>query len=354
MGFLLLLPFLLQASILSTVDLKAVAHILNHNYTYRKSPELRYEFSLFIGDGLVGAEGDDHKRQRKILNPAFGLGPIREMTKVFVEKSIELRDELDKLLDGANAAGLETGTSETKKTGEKDSVETDMVSWISRWGLDVIGLTGFNYSFNSLSSPSSSSSSSPSNRSLSSSELYSALEAIFTATQLGFLLLFFKVWIPWLRWWKLDSTSRKLKRGHDIIKRIGKELIEEKVQAIKEGGSDGKEKDLLTLLIKANLEESNPKKRMTEWEVINQIPTFIIAGTSVPCNIGGWYVHPLPLSFFFLSFFLSRTRNHRYRDRLDATLAGACTRRAGPPPGGIADHANGNTDDGRTKLADVP
>jgi cytochrome P450 len=224
---------------------------------------------MFIGDGIVVAEGEDHKRQRKIMNPAFGPIPIREMCKTFVEKAKEVKEGIENLFDHDDMNQL--GEKEGDIKG-RDYVETDMVSWISRAALDIIGLTGFNYSFNSVKSHSKKTQSS-----LSDDELYTALEEIFVATQLGFHLLFLKTWIPWLRLWTWDKTTKKFRRSHAIMNRIGKKLVDEKMQAIKEGIVDGQEKDLLTLLIKANLQEEEGKK-MTEKEVLNQIPTFLIAG----------------------------------------------------------------------------
>lgn len=256
---------------LSTKDLKAVGHILNNPHIYRKSPQLRYEFELFIGDGIVVAEGDVHKRQRKVMNPAFGVIPIREMCKTFVDKAKEIREEIGKMFD-ADSTALSNQIKDAKEGDIKgrDYVETDMVSWISRAALDIVGLTGFNYAFNSVKSH-------PDSSSICDDELYFALEEIFVACQLGFQLEFLKTWIPLLRLWKWDKTSRVITRSHAIMQKIARRLVDEKVQAIKEGSLDGREKDLMTLLIKANLQEEDGKK-MTEQEVLNQIPTFLIAG----------------------------------------------------------------------------
>jgi len=221
---------------------------------------------MFVGDGIIVADGEDHRRQRRILNPAFGPIPIREMCKTFVEKAKELKEGIEHLFEYDGQLGKEGDVK------GRDYVETDMVSCISRAALDIIGLTGFNHSFDAVKSHSKKTKSS-----LSDDELYTALEEIYAVTQLEFRLNFLKIWIPWLRLWKWDRTSKILRRSHDIMNRIGKKLVDEKMQAIKDGIVDGQEKDLLTVLIKANLQEAE-KKKMTEKEVMNQIPTFLIAG----------------------------------------------------------------------------
>jgi hypothetical protein len=92
------------------------------------------------------------------MNPAFGAAQIRELTDIFVEKSIELRNAWE---------------SEVRKEDDSSQPPTiDVLSWLSRMTLDVIGLAGmlsfsvacelyltagycfalgFNYKFNALS-----------------------------------------------------------------------------------------------------------------------------------------------------------------------------------------------------------
>ncbi|EEB96312.1 hypothetical protein MPER_04574, partial [Moniliophthora perniciosa FA553] len=77
-------------------------------------------------------EQDEHRKQRRIMNPAFEPAQIRGLTKIFVEKSIELRDAL-------------------VSTIEDDGVgRINALTWLSRMTLDVIGQAGFNYDFHSL------------------------------------------------------------------------------------------------------------------------------------------------------------------------------------------------------------
>jgi cytochrome P450 len=48
---------------------------LNHVYDYHKP--LMSGIRQLIGDGLVTAEGENHKRQRKMMNPAFAHSNIK-------------------------------------------------------------------------------------------------------------------------------------------------------------------------------------------------------------------------------------------------------------------------------------
>lgn len=52
-------------------DPKAVTHVLLKPYRYQKDGISRRLLSTFFGQGLLAAEGDQHKRQRRVASPAF-------------------------------------------------------------------------------------------------------------------------------------------------------------------------------------------------------------------------------------------------------------------------------------------
>jgi cytochrome P450 len=256
--------------ILTTTDLKAIGHVLNNPQIYRKSDQLRWEFTTFIGDGVVVAEGEVHKRQRRIIQQAFGVSQIRDMCKDFVNKSIEVRKELDKIIDAQQQQqqqqSKETKEGVTANGVDRDSVVTDMVSWISRAALDIIGTTGFGYDIGSVK-----------NRDTDKDVLYPALEEVFVKCNWNFDLIFFKSWVPILRLWSFDKASHCLHRAHKIMMGIAETVVDQRLKEIQRGEFDGQGKDLLTILVKASL-EANGNKGMTKKEVLNQVPTFLIAG----------------------------------------------------------------------------
>ncbi|KAG9003802.1 hypothetical protein FRB93_010818 [Tulasnella sp. JGI-2019a] len=51
-----------------TLDPKAIAHIMNHSYDYPKPPTLSAALTQLLGKGVLVVEGDDHCRQRRIMN----------------------------------------------------------------------------------------------------------------------------------------------------------------------------------------------------------------------------------------------------------------------------------------------
>ncbi|PVG01506.1 cytochrome P450 [Serendipita vermifera] len=242
-----------------TIDPKAVNHILANSLIYEKPDDLRNTLGRYLGEGAYLGPGSDHKRQRRIMNPAFSIGHIREMTEIFVSKANELKDVL---LDKIPAQG---GTD-----------RVDMLSYLSKTTLDVIGLAGFNYEFNALKDE--------------SSELSTAFESILQSTG-GFpLFQVLKEHIPLLRYiLRYDSLSRNLDRSQKTMREIGKKLIAQKkkeIEAEKEAGNKRGSKDLLTLLIRSNMSEK--AERLTDDEVLNQIPTFLLAGHETTSTSTSW------------------------------------------------------------------
>ncbi|KAK9463618.1 cytochrome P450 [Lipomyces oligophaga] len=63
----------------------AAAHgiLMTHAYKFVKPKFLNAILERLVGNGLLSAEGDIHKRQRKLLNPAFSFGHIKELVPAF-------------------------------------------------------------------------------------------------------------------------------------------------------------------------------------------------------------------------------------------------------------------------------
>jgi cytochrome P450 len=65
-------------------DLGAISHIISHSDVYQKTPEVRRELARLLGEGVLVAEGQAHRRQRRALNPAFGSNQLRELSSEFL------------------------------------------------------------------------------------------------------------------------------------------------------------------------------------------------------------------------------------------------------------------------------
>ncbi|GET00438.1 cytochrome P450 [Rhizophagus clarus] len=216
---------------------------LNHVYDFIKPPRMWAEAVLIIGRGIVLAEGEEHKRQRKMMNPAFAHNNVKEMVPTFIRVASTL-----------------IGLIEDKVSSGESNI--NLTPYISKATLDVIGLVGFNYEFNSLTS---------------SNELADAYASLFNNNSNPILRLFISVlagYIPFIRKIPID-VNKKFRNACTVINRVSKKLMEEKHNEAKNGELKGK--DLLSLLI--NINKTLPdEEKMTDDELQNQIMTFLIAG----------------------------------------------------------------------------
>ncbi|GBB94344.1 hypothetical protein RclHR1_02340001 [Rhizophagus clarus] len=237
-------------------DAKLLQEItLNRAYDFVK-PLNAAGLSL-IGRGLVYAEGGDHKRQRKMANPAFTHNNVKEMVPSIVRVASTLKGSIE---------------------DEINSGETNInfTPYISKAALDIIGLVGFNYEFNSLTSP---------------SELAIAYDSIFNSpvTPLRIALNLLSNYVPWIRKLPLEANIR-FKNACAVTDRVSKRLVEERFKEAKNG--ELKEKDLLSLLI--NINNTLPvEEKMTDEELKYQIMTFLFAGHETTAISTGWALYSL-------------------------------------------------------------
>jgi len=257
---------------LYTVDTRAINHILSHSYDFPKPAIARYELGQIVGEGLLIVEGEQHRQQRRILNPAFGPAQIRGVTEIFVEKALQLRD---------------VWNMEISKYGQPARI--DVLGGLSKMTLDVIGMAGFNYNFDAL------------NVHGEPNELNRAFDIMFQnlpgANSSFFRML--KVFIPLLRVIP-DEVTRQTKAAQKVSRRIGLKLIADKKAEIIKAKSAGEKdtsthgRDLLTLLIKANMSTDIPEnQRLSDEDVLAQVPTFLVAGHETTSNATTWCLYAL-------------------------------------------------------------
>lgn len=253
---------------LFTADIKALNHILMNSYTYQKTEATRYNLSQILGTGVLVVEEDKHKQQRKIMNPAFGAAQIRELTEIFIEKSTELRDIWD---------------AESTKQGGIGRI--DVLAWLSKMTLDVIGLAGFNYKFDALKGDAS------------KNELNEAFSTVFRSKTRMNMIFMLRGLFPPLRFLPAegDADSNRALRTMD---RIGKQLLSESKTALAHGEkmekTSWKSRDLLSLLLRANMATDLPEsQRMTDKDVLAQVPTFLVAGHETTSTATTWALYAL-------------------------------------------------------------
>ena len=145
----------------------------------------------------------------------------------------------------------------------------DILDYLSRATLDIIGLAGFDFAFESLADE--------------TNELALSIKHVMESPRGPPIFPMLKARFPILRpFLNFDQTSKRLNDTSRRLHETGRILVAEKKKEIL-GESLGKgnaaSKDLLDLMMRSNM-ENGEGKGMTDDEILNQIPTLLIAGTS--------------------------------------------------------------------------
>ncbi|KAL1746453.1 cytochrome P450 [Schizophyllum fasciatum] len=254
---------LLGQRILYVADPTALQHILLKDQDiYEEHPSFISDNGLFFGEGLLATLGDRHKKQRKLMNPVFSTAHMRNMVPIFQETIGLLRGTLEELT----------------KQGPR---EVDMLHWMGRTAMELIGRSGLGFSFDSLAVDDP------------GHPAATCFKEILPAASKGSMMLWRTNVVPYIRnigpaWFRRAIVdiipSRDLHRVRDyvdIIAATSKEIYTQKKAALAAGDEAvkhqiGQGKDILSLLIRANSKAEDP---LDEVELLAQMSTLIFAAT---------------------------------------------------------------------------
>jgi len=267
---------------LCTVDVRGLGHILKNDGVYQKVPQFKKGLGRILGEknpGLVLSEGDEHRQQRKIMNPAFSLTHIRSLLPNFYEKAHDVRSIWSSKIDSKPSQGTEINVLDT----------------LSHMALDIIGETGFGYHFNSLTDE--------------GSELATVFATVLNHPEKIRVWDILTHWFPALA---LVPTARRkrMQLAIDALNRIGGKLVKDKKDAIlKEVAGQEVDvekisiekqniigKDMLSVLIRSNMAtDLPPNARLSDGTLMSQISTFVLTGHETTATGLTWALHTLSL-----------------------------------------------------------
>ncbi|KAI9818872.1 MAG: hypothetical protein M1827_007693 [Pycnora praestabilis] len=244
---------------------KAMGEVLvQKNYEFIKPPQFRLSIGRILGFGLLLAEGDEHKVQRKNLMPAFHYRHIKDLYPIFWTKSRELAQALTSTIHH----NVESGAADEEKRSDSSVVEVG--NWTSRATLDIIGWAGLGHDFNALKDP--------------NNELNQTYNALFTpskaARRLGLLSLIFP---------SIIVRNLPVKRNGDVeaaavtIRKTCRQLIREKRDNLEKRDQTGV--DILSVAIRSG--------GFTDEEMVDQLMTFLAAGHETTASAMTWAVYLL-------------------------------------------------------------
>ncbi|KAF7297364.1 Cytochrome P450 [Mycena indigotica] len=256
---------LFSFSQLYTTDTRALTHILFKTEIYQKSPSFRENAERYTGVSVNSLEGEEHERHRKILTPIFSMSQIRQLNTVFLDKAAQLRDLWTEQV-----------------TQGKAGVVIDVYPWMRRFATDVVGQAGFDYNFHLLDGTGE------------TNEFYVAIKAMLHSPNYFYHYVFRSAQdnFPILRWIRLPG-GKQFDAARESMFAIATKIMEERKELIRSSSEKHTSKDLLSVLIKANLGiDAAEDRRFSDHEVVCQIPA-LITGATESSSIGMswlWYV----------------------------------------------------------------
>ncbi|PPR07488.1 hypothetical protein CVT26_013457, partial [Gymnopilus dilepis] len=259
-------------------DPKALHHILvKEQAVYEETDAWIASNKLIFGGGLFASVGKDHARQRKMMNPVFSMSNLREQVPIFYNISRKVRDVF----------------LQQASQGPQD---VDIVDWMTRLSLELIGQSGLGYSFDELTKNCT-----PHRYGLASKQLVplEAKSQSVTMMLFNFKILPFlaKVGTPRFRRWVVERLRiPEVAQGRHIVDTLYQTSIE--IYESKKKSLDdellklGRGKDVISILMKANLAASE-KDRLSEEEVLSQITTLTFAATDTTSSALSRILHLL-------------------------------------------------------------
>lgn len=282
-------------------DPKALIHVLSPAKAYQfPKPEYTSAFlTAALGQGLVSIEGETHRRQRKIIAPAFAPSVVKEFYPVIHRHAKLLTDKLETIVGEMIARHQGKIPKDTLITGEcpsdrdvkladpDHSAVVDTLFWLSRTTLDIIGEIGFSAEFLALENGNDH----PLANAMGT--LIGAILDLELSTAI-FLILSEKPGLKWLRYLPSDR-NRRLKESQNVVREHAAKIIDKMRQDILAENKDGvtsdvmKPKSVISRMVRANMAtDLKPSERMSNEELMGQVTTVIIAGHETTATQNTW------------------------------------------------------------------
>lgn len=228
-------------------DPKAISHFFARDtWLYNQTPFNKIAVRTTIGRGVLWADGESHKRQRKALNPAFSAAAIRSLTYVF-------HDAAHKTMLAWN--------DEIESNQKTHCAVIDVQQWMNHISLDSAGIAVLSHDFGALNG--------------NDSDVVRVLNAFGSSANVSHNLVILAQNFPSIMKLPLPRTqfSRKLSM---IIGKICQEMLSRTRKEKETGGAEQGDKSCLGLLLKA--EESGESTGLTPQEVIDEARVLLLAG----------------------------------------------------------------------------
>ncbi|KAG7448514.1 cytochrome P450 [Guyanagaster necrorhizus] len=267
-GHMLSIRGVLGENCLFVSDPKALQHIYHSGYVFRKHVIRKELTRLVAGKGIIWADTDDHKRQRRVILPAFGASETKALLPYFSEFAALLVSKWKEIIGVGSSATL------------------DMPSWMSRTTLDVIGQAAFDYQFHALEDKDSL---------LRQAFVKVAGETFGRPSKKAIFIQNILQYAPTPLIVYLFGHASAFEQAREttrLAQQVSRDLIDTKSEAFMQGAGG---RDVMSLLVKANLKEKN-SQGLTDEEMLAAMQTIMGAGHETTATTLTWTLYELAKS----------------------------------------------------------
>ncbi|KAK2069551.1 hypothetical protein P8C59_004119 [Phyllachora maydis] len=256
---------------------RALSEVLvTKSYDFTKPQQLRFALGRLLGVGVLLAEGDEHRTQRRNLMPAFAFRHIKDLYPTFWAKAGEMVQAMAQQirLDAAKEAKepAYTGSDGSEKPDfNKAGQVMEIGDWASRATLDIIGVAGLGQDFNSIANP--------------DNELNQTYTKVMKPSPEAQRMALLTTLLPG---WLVDRLP--LKRNDDIhqaarlIRATCRNLIRAKKEKMA-GGAQRTDHDILSVALESG--------GFSEDNLVDQLMTFLAAGHETTASSLTWAIYLL-------------------------------------------------------------
>ncbi|POR38679.1 Cytochrome P450 [Tolypocladium paradoxum] len=232
---------------------KALAEVLvTKAYIFKKPDTVRNTLGRVLGYGILLAEGDEHKVQRKNLMPAFAFRRLKGLYPTFWTKAREVTLAM------------------TAACGDATTTVLEVNGWASRCTLDIIGMAGMGVEFGAIQDE--------------NNPLAQTYTRLSNPSRQAKVLIILGMFMPG---WLLNHLP--VKRNGDIkaaaqrIRSVCRDLIREKKQRM--ANKEPTDLDILSVALESGL--------FTDEQLVDQLMTFLAAGHETTASALTWSVYQL-------------------------------------------------------------
>ncbi|KAJ3523182.1 hypothetical protein NMY22_g11558 [Coprinellus aureogranulatus] len=252
-------------------------------YSYEEASFFTSNNHVIFGPGLLSVTGEHHRKQRKMLNPVFSVAHLRHMVPTFFEIADQEPPQLRHTF--------------LRKVSNGDQ-EIDIVAWMTRAALEIVGQSGFGTSFAPVTDDA------PEHPYAHSVK---ELGPLLTVTAIARMFILppvqkYRIGGHWLQRKVVDilpwKAGRQMRDIVDTMHKTSVNIFEGKRKALSQEGDSAdqeRKKDIISILMEENM-KSSTEDRLSDEEVIAQMSTLMFAAMDTTSSALARILHLLSIN----------------------------------------------------------